>query len=273
LWLLADLYGNGGLLKHVPGPVWKIVLAFLALDLMLYFWHRACHRFDGLWMFHRVHHSDAQMNVSTAFRVHILELFLTNILKGLYIIALGVDRTLLVLEETVMTFFIMTHHGNFSLPGENLLKHVIVVPRLHRAHHSVQRNEHDRNYGAVLSLWDRLFGTWTELVPSAIGIHNNPGQDVISQLKLGFTPVTPPLTSVASPRADADADADLRAMVAEAAYYKAQHRGFLPGHDLADWLEAEMEISSLIRSQDPVPVPNRPKNSTSFARCRPALSC
>lgn len=266
LWLLADYYANRGLLSYVSSPVWQAILAFLVLDLMLYIWHRACHHFDYLWMFHRVHHSDSQMNVSTAFRIHILELLITSVLKGIYIIVLGVDKIVLITEETIMTLFIMIHHTNISFPGENLLRRIVIVPYLHRVHHSLQRHEHDRNYGAVLSLWDQLFGTWATLEPVAIGIKSNPAQDVISQLKLGFTPVESPAAAAALlTQSIFPPSINVQAWVAEAAYYKAQNRGFLPGHDLADWLEAENEIIKMIHAE--IPERSQSEKPIALAHC------
>lgn len=188
LLLLAERYSGRGLITALSNPAGKTVLAFLALDLTLYIWHRAVHRFECLWMFHKVHHSDPHVNVSTAFRIHVLELLFTNAVKAVYIITLGIDKTVVLVNETLITFFIMFHHSNMSFPGERLLGRILVVPYLHRVHHSVCRNEHDRNYGAVLSIWDRLFGTLAELEPAAVGIKNNPPQDLIGLVKFGFKP-------------------------------------------------------------------------------------
>jgi len=77
----------------------ETLLSFLLLDLMLYVWHKASHRFDCLWMFHKVHHNDPYLNVSTAFRIHIAELLIIIALKVVYIITLGVDKTMVLTNE------------------------------------------------------------------------------------------------------------------------------------------------------------------------------
>jgi len=242
LLILAKRYSGKGLLNTLFSPAWKAVLSFLLLDLLMYLWHKASHSFDCLWMFHKVHHNDPYLNITTSFRIHILELLITNILKAVLIILLGIEEAMVLTIEAIMTLFVMFHHTNISFMGEKLLGHVIIVPSLHRTHHSTQRNQHDSNYGAVLSLWDRLFGTLSELKPAEIGIKGSSPQDIINLIKFGFTLQTP---SSVQP-------IDLEAMIAEAAYYKAEKRGFYPGNDLRDWLEAKSEIIRLVYGEEPV---------------------
>jgi Fatty acid hydroxylase superfamily. len=191
LLMVAERYSDRGLLSYIANPAWKALLSFVLLDLMLYCWHRLSHRFDGLWMFHKVHHNDPYLNVSTAFRLHIVELLIITALKSAYIILLGVDATMVLTNETLLTLFIMFHHTNISFRGEKRLGQVIIAPYLHRAHHSTERNEHDTNYGAVFSIWDRLFGTLAELEPLEIGIKNSSPQTVLGLVKFGFTPENP----------------------------------------------------------------------------------
>jgi len=242
LLMLPGHYSGPGLLSYFSNPVWRACLSFLLLDLLLYAGHKASHRFDVLWMFHKVHHNDPSLNVSTAFRIHIVELFIITALKAAYIVTLGLDRATVLINETIITFFVMFHHTNISFRGEKLLGRVLIVPYLHRVHHSMERNEHDQNYGAVLSVWDRLFGTLAESEPARIGIKGDSPQTFIKLLKLGFTmantPTEPPI--------------NLEAMIAEAAYYKAEKRNFYPGHDIRDWLEAKKEIFGQIYGDKPL---------------------
>lgn len=228
LLVFAEQYSDKGLLNYIPSPVWRAVLSFLAMDLLLYFLHKASHRFDCLWMFHKVHHNDPYLNVSTAFRIHLLEVLIINAMKAMLVVVLGIEWAVLLANEAIIAFFTMLHHTNSSFRGEQLLGRAIITPYLHRVHHSTQRNEHDRNYGAVLSLWDRLFGTLAELEPAEIGVKGSGEQDLAGLVKCGFSMRTGP--------------AGLEVMIAEAAYYKAEKRGFHPGHELRDWLEAKSEI-------------------------------
>ena len=214
------------------------------LDLLVYLWHKACHSFDGLWMFHKVHHNDPYLNITTSFRIHFLELVAINFLKALLIVLLGIEEAMLLTSEAIMTLFIMFHHTNISFIGEKLLGYVIIVPALHRTHHSTQRSEHDSNYGAVLSLWDRLFGTLSELKSAEIGIKGSSPQDLINLIKFGFGFTMPTSPSVKPVNIDT--------MIAEAAYYKAEKRGFYPGNDIGDWLEAKREIIAMVYGDNPV---------------------
>ena len=144
LLILAERYSDKGLLNTLSSPAWKAVLSFLLLDLLMYLWHKASHRFDCLWMFHKVHHNDPYLNTSTAFRIHFLELFITHILKAILIIIFGIEEAMVLSSEVITTLFIMLHHTNISFKGEKLLGQIIIVPSLHRTHHSTERCEHDR---------------------------------------------------------------------------------------------------------------------------------
>ncbi|MGZ4954461.1 MAG: sterol desaturase family protein [Methylobacter sp.] len=232
LWILAEQYADKGLLSSISNPAWKAILSFLAMDLSLYLLHKASHSFDFLWMFHKVHHNDPCLNVSTAFRAHVMEIIIINLMKAMLIVILGVQGGVMLVNEAIITFFTMLHHTNITFRGERFLGRVIITPYLHRVHHSTQRDEHDRNYGSVLSIWDCLFGTLVELKPAQIGIKGSSPQNLVNLIKYGFT---------MKHRSSAQT-VNLDVMIAEAAYYKAEKRGFHPGNELKDWLEAKREI-------------------------------
>ncbi|MGR9073209.1 MAG: sterol desaturase family protein [Gammaproteobacteria bacterium] len=237
LLLVAERYNGQGLFHALGFPA-KLAISLILLDLTLYLWHRANHNFDWLWRFHKVHHSDRSMNVTTAFRLHIVEVLLTTALKMLFIVVFGIEAAVVAICETVTALFALFHHANISLPGEKWLGRLIIVPSLHRVHHSALRQEHDNNYGAILSLWDRLFRTMRESLPVEIGIKNVEAQNFVELVKFGFAPA---ISHATETRVQ---PANLYAMISEAAYYKAQMRGFAPGRELLDWLDAEKEIYS-----------------------------
>jgi hypothetical protein len=179
------------------------------------------------------------MNVSTAFRLHGVEVFLTAVIKALFIVVVGIDAAVLLANEAIVTVFVMFHHTNIAFPGEGLLGRLFVVPRIHRAHHSSRRAEHDNNYGAVFSLWDRLFGTFTNAEPKTIGLSQVPGYGLLGLIRYGLPQL---------PQRPAVKPETVQAMIAEAAYFRAEKRGFAPGYDFIDWVEAEREILRKTRS-------------------------
>ena len=138
LLAIAERNAGYGLLSLTLNPAFKVILSFLAVDLLLYGWHRACHRFNFLWLFHRVHHSDRYLNVSTAFRVHFLEIFTTTCLKVGLIILLGIDKMSVLAIEALILVSMMFHHTNARFKFERILGSFITVPTLQRVHHSAE---------------------------------------------------------------------------------------------------------------------------------------
>ena len=167
LWVLAAEWAateRFGLLHLLAGraglPMWAhVVGAVLLLDAWTYAWHRMNHRVSFLWRFHRVHHSDAEMDVTTASRFHVGELILSSALRVPILVLLGVYAWELLLYETLMFAVVQFHHANIGLPAglDRALRAVIVTPNLHKVHHSRLQPETDSNYSALFSWWDRLF--------------------------------------------------------------------------------------------------------------------
>lgn len=170
LFFVAQQFSSHGLLSGIGDNPIKWVFAFLLYDLAIYAWHVANHKYEFLWRFHKVHHSDKSFNTSTGFRFHVFDLFLEILYKCLFVILVGVDAYLVLAMETIQLFFIFFHHSNITFDNEKQLSEYIITPYLHRTHHSTLRSEHDSNYGIVLAFWDKLFDTRKELVPEKIGL-------------------------------------------------------------------------------------------------------
>ena len=152
---------NGfGLLNWTGAPpLWHALAAVLALDFWTYWWHRFNHRIPFLWRFHRAHHSDTHMDVTTASRFHIGEILFSNCLRIPLILLLGIHVWEIVLYETALLAVIQFHHANIGLPRrvDQLLRCFIVTPAMHKVHHSRWQPETDSNYSSLLSVWDRIF--------------------------------------------------------------------------------------------------------------------
>jgi sterol desaturase/sphingolipid hydroxylase (fatty acid hydroxylase superfamily) len=163
LWLAVTHWAakhDFGLFHWMPLPTWAhVASAFVLLDLWMYGWHRMNHRIGFFWRFHRVHHSDPAMDVTTASRFHIGEILLSCAARVPVIALLGVGLSDLVLYETVMFAVVQLHHANIRLPDrvERVLRLVIVTPYMHKVHHSDWQPETDSNYSSLFSFWDRLF--------------------------------------------------------------------------------------------------------------------
>jgi sterol desaturase/sphingolipid hydroxylase (fatty acid hydroxylase superfamily) len=165
LWRqLADVSARQGFgLLNWSGlpPAAHFVAALLLFDLWTYWWHRAGHHIPGLWHFHRMHHSDPQMDVTTANRFHAVEILLSSVSRVILIPLLGFTFAEVVVYETLLQFFVQLQHANLGLPApvERLLRLLFVTPLLHKVHHSRFQPETDSNYASLFSFWDRLFGT------------------------------------------------------------------------------------------------------------------
>ena len=186
LFMVAQQFASFGLLSGLDeGPI-KWLLAFAFFDFAIYIWHVASHKYEWLWRFHKIHHSDKSFNVSTGFRFHVFDLLLEIVYKCIFVVLIGVNAYLVLTIEIIELFFIFFHHANIAIPNEAKLSNFIITPSLHRTHHSTVRVEHDSNYGIVLSIWDRFFGTRKDMLPANIGLDLIEAENFIQLFSLAF---------------------------------------------------------------------------------------
>jgi sterol desaturase/sphingolipid hydroxylase (fatty acid hydroxylase superfamily) len=170
---------GSGLLPLLGIDGWlAVVVAFLGLDLAIYWQHRLFHRVPALWRLHRVHHADTAFDVTLAVRFHPLEIALSMAIKFAVVAALGAPPLAVLLFEIALSAGSLFTHADLRLPVrlERALRWIVVTPYMHRIHHSVHAAETDSNFCFHLSLWDRWFGTYTENprdghAGMAIGLH------------------------------------------------------------------------------------------------------
>jgi len=195
---LADFAGQQGwgLLNYVDWPVAvEMAMGVIFLDLMIYIQHVVIHMIPFFWRFHKVHHSDLDLDVSSGFRFHPLEILGSMIYKLGLVAALGPSVMTVVVFEAILNGMAQFNHSNIKLPlGLDLvLRKLLVTPDMHRIHHSVEVNETNSNYGFNLSIWDRFLGTYIhdgkkpqpEIV---IGVPEFRTPDQVSLLKLVLMP-------------------------------------------------------------------------------------
>ncbi len=157
--------GNLGLFNRLEWPsAIEFVITLVALDLAIYWQHRAMHVFPWLWRLHRLHHTDVNFELTLGLRFHPFEILFSLFYKGLVIAALGASPLAVLCYEILLAVFALFSHSDIRIaePWDQRLRKVVITPDWHRVHHSVHRNETDSNYGNLLSGWDRLFGSANE---------------------------------------------------------------------------------------------------------------
>ncbi|CAN5443469.1 sterol desaturase family protein [soil metagenome] len=179
-------------------PLWtKSIIAFLILDYGNYVWHILNHKIPFLWRFHLVHHTDLDMDITTAFRFHFGELIGSVFFRGAVTLLSGASPMLVLVYEIIFEAATQFHHSNWKLPlqFERILNKLIVTPRMHGIHHSVVKQETDSNYSVIFSFWDRLHRTASlnnlnNEVIVGVPSYNKPEELTIGfLLKLPFTKI------------------------------------------------------------------------------------
>jgi sterol desaturase/sphingolipid hydroxylase (fatty acid hydroxylase superfamily) len=149
---------------HTKG--WEYyITGFVLLDLCEYLYHVIMHKFDFLWKFHLVHHSDLKVDVSTTVREHPGETFIRTCFLTLWVFILGPAIGVLIIRQIFQSFSNIIAHTEFRLSdrANKIVSLLFITPNLHHVHHHYRLPYTDCNYGDVLSIWDRLFGTFGEL--------------------------------------------------------------------------------------------------------------
>ena len=144
-------------------PTWvHLVFAILFFDGWMYLWHRMNHSIPFLWRFHRVHHSDPNMDVSTATRFHAGEIIISSMLRVPVILLFGIQIWELFIYELLVLIVVQFHHANIGLPVkmDKILRWFIVTPHMHKVHHSRWQPETDSNFSTIFSFWDRIWKTF-----------------------------------------------------------------------------------------------------------------
>jgi len=137
-------------------------IGVVIIDMADYLYHRISHHSRFLWRFHAVHHTDTTVDISTSLRSHPVDLVMSNFWKFAFALAFGIPIWVIGFRELFIFPLIFLQHANISLPPklEGALSKVLIMPTIHRLHHSIARQEQDSNYGGFLIFWDKLFGSF-----------------------------------------------------------------------------------------------------------------
>lgn len=161
VWAQSNSFG---VLQQVTWPLWlTAIIGFLLLDCAIYWQHRLFHRIPLLWRIHRMHHADTDFDTTTGLRFHPIEIVLSMLIKIGVVALFGIAPTTVLIFEIVLNATSLFNHGNVALPRrlEKPIRALIVTQEMHRIHHSQLQPETDSNFSFNLSLWDRLFGSYT----------------------------------------------------------------------------------------------------------------
>lgn len=142
-----------------------VIIGVLALDFSSWLVHWVMHKVPLLWRFHLIHHSDTAVDVTTGLRHHPGDSLLRGIFFMLLIFISGAPMYSVMIYQTLIVFSTAFTHANIRLPKpvDTALSFILISPNMHKVHHHWKQPFTDSNYGAVLSIWDRLFGTFKKL--------------------------------------------------------------------------------------------------------------
>lgn len=173
LWLLVPVFPvamaficaerGWGLLNYYPLGIWSsVIVGVLAMDLVIYAQHALFHMVPQLWLIHRTHHTDTDLDVTSGIRFHPFEMILSLLIKLGTIAAIGPSPVAVLIFEVLLNGMSMFNHSNIRIPvpWDSVLRLMAVTPDMHRVHHSTIFKESTSNYGFALPWWDRLFRTY-----------------------------------------------------------------------------------------------------------------
>jgi sterol desaturase/sphingolipid hydroxylase (fatty acid hydroxylase superfamily) len=183
-------------------PAWPIanaavgfVAGFLLLDLLQYAVHRCQHAIPFLWRLHALHHSDPDVDVTTSVRHHPIEYLIASAMYWLVVLALDIPAVIVMSYGLTVFAAAAVTHGNIRLPDwlERSLQPVVITLDLHLIHHSIIAEQVNANFGAVLSIWDRVFGTHAKLLRAeqdelVFGVRELPPADALKPSAMIMTP-------------------------------------------------------------------------------------
>ena len=201
-WTIENQFGIINWLPEMP--LWLyVVLGVMLLDLIgAYTAHLVEHKVKPLWMVHLVHHSDHNVDTTTANRHHPLESLIRYTFTLIGVFLVGAPIGIIMLYQSLSVVLSQFNHANIRLPKkmDKALSWIIVSPDMHKVHHHFVLPYTDSNYGNIFSIWDRLFGTYMELSPEEItyGVDTFPDEkengSIIGLLKQPFHKYRKPTT-------------------------------------------------------------------------------
>ena len=162
-----------------PAPWLELAIVLVVLDFAFYVTHVSMHKLPFFWRFHSVHHADPAVDVTTTIRQHPGESVIRYAFLAAFACVLGPSPGAFAVYRAAVALNGLLEHANLRVPArlDRLLALVTTWPNLHKLHHSRDAVETDTNYGNLLSLWDRLFSTFTPSREAAHVVYGLAGLD------------------------------------------------------------------------------------------------
>ena len=191
-WTSAQSFG---LLNFFDAHVLaELVIALVLLDLTAQYWaHYLLHKIRWMWRMHVIHHSDTKVDATTGTRLHPGDFAVREVFALGALVLTGAPLAFYVIYRVATIFFTFLTHANISLPAraDTVLSLVFVTPDMHKFHHHFERPWTDMNFGGILSVWDRMFGTFVYGDPREVNYGVDVAdpardEDVIHQFALPF---------------------------------------------------------------------------------------
>lgn len=209
-WMLASVaavaalsFRPAGLMAGLDWPLWlEIVVSVIVLDFSVgYLSHRTMHMWPLMWRFHRVHHSDLFVDVTTSYRTHPVEMVWRFMFAVVPVWLLGIPAQAVAIQRLLQASNGIIEHGNIRLwaPLDRLLSLIWVTPNVHKIHHSRLVSETNSNYANILTIYDRLLGTYTPVERAGkvvYGLDNDPNLGDASFAGLVAIPFQPETRNV-----------------------------------------------------------------------------
>lgn len=181
-WMLQNEFG---LLYLIELPLWvELLIAILVFELIAqYLVHYLLHRVKWMWRLHMVHHSDIRVDATTGTRHHPGDFILREFFALIAVLITGAPLAFYLFYRICTVFCTYLTHANIRVPVwlDRPLSYIFITPNVHKFHHHYERPWTDTNFGNILSIWDRLFGTFVYDDPRKIHY----GLDVLDEATSG----------------------------------------------------------------------------------------
>ncbi|MEO9965302.1 MAG: sterol desaturase family protein [Reichenbachiella sp.] len=151
------------LIQNISSPWIQALIAFFVIDFLAYWIHRLEHWYRPFWEMHKYHHASTSFNFLSAHRTHpISNVSLKRIIQAIPIAIMGTPVVSYLFVLIAKRVLVLLQHSELHWDFGWVGRYIILSPAAHRVHHAVDEKYYNKNFGFILIIWDRIFGTWSE---------------------------------------------------------------------------------------------------------------